>query len=182
MKRKTVLLGTTTTPTIEQSQRRVGHTSYMAGRSQRWVGIVRVHISYGVQSSIHDFSTDIIEETVHNAEFQHRTGDVLFHIFFFFGAIFLVGQRVNATSVANDNRVAEYDLRMTLNAKDLAKKDSATESRVQYTNERLKRANGSDKGAIIGIVIFMCKSRICAAVTLEGEKENESGYLARWVV
>ena len=71
---------------------------------------------------------------------------------------------------------------MTLNAKDLAKENSAAESRVQYTNERLKRANGSDKGALIGIVTFMCKSGICAAVTLAGEKENNSGYLAIWVL
>jgi hypothetical protein len=60
---------------------------------------------------------------------------------------------------------------MTLNAKDLAKKDSTAESRVQYTNERLKRANGSDKDAVIGIVILISKRRIRAAVTLVVERQ-----------
>lgn len=69
---------------------------------------------------------------------------------------------------------------MTLNAKDLAKKDSATESRVQYTNERLERANESDKDAVIGIFILMSKSRIRAAITLVVGEGKESGYLARY--
>jgi hypothetical protein len=51
-------------------------TIHINGSSKRRIGIARVQVGNGVQGSIHDFSTGIVKETIHNTEFQHWAGNV----------------------------------------------------------------------------------------------------------
>lgn len=123
-----------------------------------------------MNGSVHNLPTDIVEEAIDNAKLQYRTRNLKLvlsrssackrAVCYFFC------REVHSTSVANHNGVAENDLGVALNTKNLSEQDCATEARVKDADEGLKGADGSYKDAVGRTVILPTESRICASIAL----------------